>query len=62
MGRLKTVAVCVGLVLAGIAGGFQLAAQGGAGAAPQAAAPAPPSDTAALRAQYEGWRRISRLQ
>ena len=42
MGRLKSIAVCVGLILAGIAGGFLLAAQGRAGAAPQAA-PHPPA-------------------
>lgn len=53
--RLKLVALCMGLVLAGIAGGYQLRAQGQAGA-PQAPAPAPPADTAALRAQYEQWR------
>jgi hypothetical protein len=54
---LKSIATGVGLVLAGIAGGFHLAAQGRAGAAPPAAAPAPPADTAELRAQYEQWRK-----
>src|SRR5258706_8140112 len=57
MGPLKSIAACVGLILAGIAGGFQLAARGQAAAAPQAAAPATPADTAALRAQYERWRK-----
>ncbi|MBI4888513.1 MAG: cyclase family protein [Acidobacteria bacterium] len=46
------------LVLAGVAGGFQLRAQAPAGGAPaQAPAPAPPADTAAMRAQYEQWRK-----
>src|SRR5258708_40087068 len=57
MRRVKFIAVCVGLALAGAAGGFRLSAQGRLGAPPQtAAAPAPPADTAALRAQYEQWR------
>ncbi len=56
MGRcLKPIAVCIGLVLAGMAGGSQLRAQGQAGAAP-APAPVAPADTAELRAQYEQWR------
>ena len=46
----------IGLGLAGMAGGFQLRAQGQAGAAVQTPAPAAPADTAALRAQYERWR------
>ncbi len=57
MGRLKSIAVCAGLVLAGLAGGFRLAAQGQAAAAPQAPAAVAPADTAALRAQYEQWRK-----
>ena len=56
MGRyLKPIAVCIGFVLAGTAGGSQLRAQGQAGAAP-APAPVAPADTAELRAQYEQWR------
>src|ERR1700730_1402883 len=54
MRRLKVIAVCAGLVLPGLAGGFELALQGvAAQAAPagQAAQAAPP-DTAALRGQY----------
>ena len=57
MGRLKLIAVCTGLVLAGLVGGFRLAAQGQAAAAPQAPAAVAPADTAALRAQYEQWRK-----
>ena len=61
MGRLKAIAVCAGLVLAGIAGGLELAVQGQAVPAGQAAAPAPapaaPADTAVLRGQYEQWRK-----
>src|SRR5258706_15103374 len=57
MGRLKAIAVGSGLVLAGLVGGFQLAAQGQAAAAPQAPAAVAPADTAAMRAQYEQWRR-----
>src|SRR5687768_328899 len=57
---LRSVGLCTGLVLAGVAGGFELGAHGEAGAAPQAVAqtpaPAPPADTAALRADYERWR------
>jgi kynurenine formamidase len=44
--RLKSIAMSLALVLAGVAGGFQLRAQ----------APAAPADTAALRSQYERWR------
>src|SRR5882672_3444099 len=63
--RLTSVAVCAGLVVAGLVGGLELrqgvAAPAGlapaVGQAPAAAqAPAAPSDTAALRAQYERWR------
>jgi kynurenine formamidase len=55
--RLKSIALCIGLVLAGIVGGFQLRAHGQAGAAPQAPGPVAPGDTAAMRAQYEQWRK-----
>ena len=56
--RMKSIALGIALVLAGVAGGFQLAAQAPAGATQaQAPAPAPPADTAALRAQYEQWRK-----
>jgi len=55
--RLTSIAFCIGLVLAGIAGGFQLQAQGQAGAPAQPPAPAAPADTAKLRAQYEQWRK-----
>jgi kynurenine formamidase len=57
--RLRSIALYSGLVLAGIAGGLHLQAQGQAGAAPQAQAPAPPppADTAAMRANYERWRK-----
>src|SRR5712691_474476 len=60
MRRLNAIAVCTGLLLAGI-GGFQLAVHGQA--APAAQAPAaqpagpPPPDTSALRQQYEQWRK-----
>ena len=61
MRRLKAIAVCAGLVLAGLAGGFELAVRGEAAAqaapAGQAPAQAAPADTAAMRAQYEMWRR-----
>ena len=57
MRRFLTVAaVCFGFVFAGATGGFQLRAQAQAGAAPQAAAPEAPADTAELREQYEQWR------
>jgi len=55
--RLTSIAFCIGLVLAGIAGGFHLQAQGQAGAPAQPPAPAAPADTAKLRAQYEQWRK-----
>ena len=46
MRRVKSIALCAALVLAGMIGGLQLrAAQG-----PAAPAPAAPADTAALRA------------
>ena len=49
--RLASVAVCAGLVVAGLVGGIELRT-----AAAQAPAPTAPPDTAALRAQYEQWR------
>src|ERR1700730_18411001 len=55
--RLKSIALCIGLVLAGIVGGFQLRAQGLAGTGPQASARVAPPDTATMRAQYEQWRK-----
>jgi hypothetical protein len=61
MRRLKAIVVCTGVLVAGVAGGFQLAVHGQA--APAAQAPAaqpagpPPPDTAALRQQYEQWRK-----
>ena len=54
--RVKSFALGAALVLAGVAGGFHLSAQAPAPAA-QAPAPPPPADTAALRAQYEQWRK-----
>src|SRR5204863_8899492 len=53
--RLKSIAFCIGLVFAGMVGGFQLRAQGQAGTAPPV--PGAPGDTAAMRAQYEQWRK-----
>ena len=55
--RLTSIAVCIGLLLAGVAGGFQLRAQGQAAPAAQAPAPPPPADTAEMRAKYEQWRK-----
>ena len=55
--RLRSIAFCIGLVLVGVVGGFQMRAQGQAGTAPQAPAPIAPGDTAAMRAQYEQWRK-----
>ena len=61
MRRLSAIVVCTGGLVAGVAGGFQLAVHGQA--APAAQAPAaqpagpPPPDTAALRQQYEQWRK-----
>ena len=55
MTRLASLAGCVLLVVAGLfVGGPRATAQ--APAAPQATPP-PPADTAALRAQYEQWRK-----
>src|SRR3979490_1617596 len=56
-GRLKSIGFCSGLVLAGIAAGFQLRAQGQATPAGQAPALAAPADTTAMRAEYEQWRK-----
>ena len=61
MRRLSAIVVCTGVLVAGVAGGFRLAVHGQA--APAAQAPAaqpagpPPPDTAALRQQYEQWRK-----
>ena len=44
------------LISIGVVGGFQLRAQGQAGAPAQASAPPAPADTAAMRANYERWR------
>jgi kynurenine formamidase len=54
--RVKSAGLCIGLVLAGFVGGFQLRAQGQTAAAAQPAAPPAPADTAAMRANYERWR------
>src|SRR5439155_4701349 len=55
--RAKSIALYLVLVLAGLVGGFQLRAQGQAGTAPQAPAAVAPGDTAAMRTQYEQWRK-----
>jgi kynurenine formamidase len=55
--RLISIAFCIVLVLAGVAGGFQLSAQGQAGAPAAPPSPPPPPDTEKLRAQYEQWRK-----
>jgi kynurenine formamidase len=55
--RLTSIAFCIGLVLAGVAGGFQLSAQGQGGTPAAQPAPTAPPDTAKLRAQYEQWRK-----
>src|SRR5262245_58256663 len=52
--RLGSIAMCAGLVLAGLTGVVATRTQGQP--APGAPAPAAPADTAALRAQYERWR------
>jgi kynurenine formamidase len=54
--RLRSIAICIGLVLAGIVGGFQLRVQGQAGAAARGPASVAPGDTAAMRSNYERWR------
>ena len=56
MGQMKSTAVWTALMIAGLAGGWQ-AAQGQAPASSQTPAPVAPADTAALRAQYEQWRK-----
>ena len=50
------IAVCIGLILAGMAGGFHLEAQGQAGTALPALDPVAPAGTEELRDQYEQWR------
>ena len=56
--RMRSIGLGVALVLAGVAGGFHLRAQApAAGAQAQTPAPPAPADTAALRAQYEQWRK-----
>ena len=59
MRRLTSIAMCAGVGLAGLVGGLSGAAQGPSATALQAPAPAPvaPADTAALRGQYEQWRK-----
>jgi hypothetical protein len=58
MGRgLKSAVVSIGLVLAGVAAGFQLRAQSQTAAPSQTPAATPPGDTQALRAQYEQGRK-----
>ena len=52
--HLASVAVCAGLVIAGLVLGVEMQAQGQP--APASPAPAAPADTPALRAQYERWR------
>jgi hypothetical protein len=57
---LKSILLSVVSVAVGIAAGFQLRVQGQAGTAqqaPAAVAAAAPADTAALRTQYEQWRK-----
>ena len=54
--RLKAIVVCTGVLVAAIAGGLTLAAQGGAPAAQVPATP-PRPETAARRQQYEQWRK-----
>ena len=52
--RSKMMLLCAGVLLACLAGGLTIMAQGQGAAAP---APTPPPDTAALRMQYEQWRK-----
>src|SRR4051794_25016053 len=62
--RLSFAGLYLGLVLIGVAGGFQLRAHGqaasgaqsGIGQGAQPGAPSAPPDTAAMRANYERWR------
>src|SRR4051812_24910982 len=53
--NLKSACVGLGLIAAGMAGGFELRAQVGVPAA-QPPAAAAPADTSAMRANYERWR------
>src|SRR6185369_9616647 len=56
--RLIASAIVTGLLAAAVVGGFQLAVHGQAAPAPQAQpAGPPPPDTAAMRQQYEQWRK-----
>src|SRR6476620_4260666 len=55
MGRMKSIAVWTVVMMAGLAGGWQVV-QGQAPTSSQAPAAVAPADTAALRAQYEQWR------
>src|SRR5271169_6349976 len=54
--RLKLACLGIGLIVVGMVGGFQLRAQGRAGAAAQGAVPVAPADTTVMRANYERWR------
>lgn len=56
MRRFNSIALGIALVLVAVGGGLHLSAQAPGAAVPQASAPAPPADTAELRAQYERWR------
>src|SRR5262252_75717 len=53
--RLIASAIVTGLLVAVVVGGFQLAVHGQAAAAPPAGPP--PPDNAAMRQQYEQWRK-----
>src|SRR5437868_12336461 len=54
--HLTSVAVCAAIATAGVIGAVALKSESRAAQAAAAAQPAPPPDTAALRAQYEKWR------
>src|SRR4029453_9188433 len=54
--RVMVAALCIGLFLIGVVGGFQLRPQGQTGAVAAAGAQTAPADTAAMRANYERWR------
>ena len=56
MRPMKSTAVSTAVMMAGLAGGWQVA-QGQAPAPSQTRAALAPADTAALRAQYEQWRK-----
>src|SRR5438034_7509705 len=56
MGHMKSSAVWTAVMMAGLAGGWQVA-QGQAPAPSQARAAVAPADSAALRAHYEQWRK-----